>query len=116
MAASKQNFPLFQGDDGIPVQFTILDDAGLAVDVSTAHFTWVLARTEGAVPRVTKTDADDINLSDPTHGIIQVIMRKADTDGISGAWYHELSIVLTGETLTVAYGTVTINKTSIPGK
>lgn len=113
MAALKQDFSIFQGDDDVPVQFTITDDTGAVIDVTNAQFTWVMARTQGAAPAVTKTTADDVNLSDPTNGKIQVIMRKQDTDGRSGPWYHELSMVLAGETVTIASGTVTINKSSI---
>ena len=113
MAATGQNFTIYQGDDNVPIQFTIVDDAGVVLDVSTAQFTWALAKKLRGVPLVTKTLADDVNLSDPTNGVIQIVFRAADTENIHGEYQHELVMVLDGETLTVAVGTVTIEYSTI---
>jgi hypothetical protein len=111
--AENQDFDIYQGDDNIPVQFTVIDDQGTPVDVSAAQFVWAFAKTLRAVPIVQKTELDDINLSDPVNGVIQIVMRAADTETRRGAFQHELVITLDGQILTIATGVMTIKDSSI---
>lgn len=109
MAALNQNFSIFQADDNVLIEFIVMDAAGTKIDVSTASFEWAFSRSAKSAPLITKTTANDISLSDPVNGGIQINMHLADTQTLaSGAFYHELVMTLGAKTETIASGTMTL--------
>jgi hypothetical protein len=114
MAMLNQNFTIFQGDNNVLVEFTVLDDTGATVDVSLASFQWAFARSAKSRPLIEKSTSDDIALSDPQNGLIQIAMHAADTQSLpAGSFYHELVMSIGAKTETVAIGTMTLLASTI---
>jgi len=112
---NEQDFSMHSGDDRV-LEVTINDSAGSAVDISTATITWALSRisTTAVEPKgaalLTKTLGAGVTLIDGPNGRCDVALVEADTDDLAGSFYHEMQIVISGDTSTVMYGTVTIKK------
>ena len=116
MALGKeQDFSMHSGDDRV-LEVSITDSANAALNITGATVTWALSRAvaDKVEPKgaaiVTKTVGSGITLTNPSGGVLQVAIAETDTDDLAGTYYHEMQLVLSGDTSTVMYGTVTIKK------
>ena len=116
MALGKeQDFSMHSGDDRV-LQVTVRNPANAVVNISGATITWALSKKSASSvePKgsaiVTKTTSSGISITDAANGRCDVTLAEADTASLAGTYYHELQIVLSGDTSTVMYGTVTIKK------
>tara|TARA_Y100000310_G_C20100381_1_gene542440 strand:- start:63 stop:410 length:348 start_codon:yes stop_codon:yes gene_type:complete len=101
-----QNFKMRQGDDK-KINVTIKDENGDVIDITsfTATYKIATALVDGTV-KVTKTVGSGITLTDPTSGVLQIVLVPADTSMLMGQHYHELELVDTGSletTVLVGY-------------
>ncbi len=110
---------MFSGDDKI-LRYTVTDGT-TAIDIAGAAFRWGLfkldpdattptARGTVLTPPGEKTVGSGITITTPASGILEVALVPADTADIKGEFYHELEMVLGGETSTVAFGQINIKR------
>jgi len=115
MIGLEEGFEHHSGDSRT-LEVTINDEVGAVVDISSATLTWGLSKksadttTPMGAALITKTIGSGITITDGPNGRCDVAIDPADTDALAGDFYHELEMVLTGETSTVLYGAVTILK------
>jgi hypothetical protein len=109
--ATENEFDLFSGDDYV-LHFTIVDEAGVAVDLSGAQqITFALARKVSVEPLFSKTLGSGVTVTDGPAGKVDVAIDAADTDALKGAYYHEVELRnAAGKRSTVSYGAVTIQE------
>lgn len=110
MAIEGQDFEIYQGDVRA-ISFTILDEAGAAVDITAATFVWYLAKVLTEPATITKHGpggGGTIAITDASNGILSVPLVENDTKTLQEGWEHQLVMTLGGEIKTVAVGTITI--------
>jgi hypothetical protein len=84
-----QNFSYLEGKSAT-IQVTVVDGDGTLLDMSDWTGTWVLRQgSASGTLIVTKTEATGITL---TEGLAEIEIYPADTEGLSGEYYHELAI------------------------
>lgn len=66
-------------------------DAG-AVDLTGASVTWILRRAPGSPAILTKTVGSGITIQDGPGGIFRLTLDEADTEALSGLYYHEAEV------------------------
>jgi hypothetical protein len=113
------DFAMHSGDDRI-LQYTVVDEDDAVVDITGATFTFELSKYDDTKPTgigapkgsplFTKTVGSGITLITPASGRVDVALLPADTADLKGDHYHELEMVLSGVTSTVAFGKLTIHK------
>jgi hypothetical protein len=92
-----QNFSIQVGDDLDLVIVVRQSDGCTVLDVTGTTALWVLARSPGATPLVSKTGA----LSDPTIGEVTVSLVPADTEDLcAGRYHHELQLTDANDRVT----------------
>jgi len=107
---------IHRGDDRA-ITATIVDEAGVAVDITGATMTWTVVNIDpnlspsqpkkGAVALfAAKTVGSGITILTPTSGTIQIVLDSDDTVGLAAPkeYYHELQMVLATLTTTIMYG------------
>jgi phage terminase large subunit-like protein len=108
MVKTKQNFTMVSGDTQI-LEFEVLDSGGVAVNITGAVVTWVLCASRlYPTALITKTTSSGITLTNPTSGIFQVTLLPVDTQSLSGIYFHEAQVVVSGNTYTVSNGNAII--------
>lgn len=60
-------------------------------DISGQDITWILADEQGESPVLTKDNNSNggVTITDGANGEFEITLEPADTDGISGNFYHE---------------------------
>ena len=119
MAVQNPTIEMFSGDTK-RLNYTVKDGNGVVIDITTATFRWGLSKlgkpkTAGdpspqVAPLLEKTISSGIVLTAPTLGQLRVTLDPADTADLKGEFYHELEMVLSGVTSTVAFGQIDIKK------
>ncbi|KKL94547.1 hypothetical protein LCGC14_1863560 [marine sediment metagenome] len=107
---------IHRGDDR-SITGTVVDEAGVAVDITGATMTWVVTAIDsnlspsqpkkGVTPLFTaKTIGSGITIVSAVDGTIQIALDSADTVGLTAPkkYYHELQMVLAALTTTVMFG------------
>ena len=107
MTAINQDFTIFAGDDHA-VTFTVTDDTGAPVDISTAsEITWQCARQprDAALLAKSKTGGQITFVTDGRDGAFNVAISHTDTPAFYGFYAH-LAVVIDveGNRSTVAEG------------
>lgn len=110
MARTAQDARIWAGDHA-DLQFTVVDADGVAVNITGATISWKCAADADSAAIVTKTTASGITITNGAAGIFKVALAPADTTSISGVYYHEAQMTLSGAVTTVAVGKLTIEKT-----
>ena len=88
MTEQNQDFEMFQGESKT-LEVTERD----GTDISGQDITWVLADEVGEASEVSKdTDGGGVSITDGPSGNFEIELDPADTDGISGRFYHEARI------------------------
>lgn len=113
---NQQDFSMHSGDDRV-LTVTVLDSAGSAVNITGGTITWALSKqaADAVEPKgdalITKsTSVGGVTITDGPNGQCSVTLVEADTADLAGTYYHEMQVVLSGDTSTVLYGTATIKK------
>lgn len=104
------NFEMHSGDDKL-ITITVLDQDDVAVPLTGASISMVIAQRAGSAPIVTKagTITDDLN------GIFEVQLDAADTDSLAGVYHWEAQVTdVNTRKATVAYGSIEIKEDSAP--
>jgi len=107
----------YRSGDDLIFQFTVDDEDNppAVKDLTGATIIWVLSQRQGSTPLITKSAiGTEILVPTPTNGILQAIINAADTDNLSGGFWHELEITdSSGKVHTAAYGTFYIEPDTI---
>lgn len=116
MTALAQNFTAYTGDAAIPV-FTVVDQTGAPLDISTASdIRWNAARTttSAAVLSKTKAAGQIAFVTDGTDGQFQVTILGTDTAVLAGVYLQQALIIdALGNQSTVALGQMTIGRAPV---
>lgn len=97
----------FAGEDK-ELQFTIRDENQVVIDVTGWSFQWELC-VNGAVV-LTKVSPGGVQLTDPTNGIVTVIIADTDTASIvEGNHKHVLKRIDSGDAAVLAHGQAYLN-------
>ena len=109
----KQNFEITAGDT-VPVIVTISDDSGAAVNLTGASARWAAApgtpRRFGS-PVITKDPGAGIAITNAAAGELTVTLEPADTEALSGDYFHELQVTdSSGSITTPLSGLMTVNR------
>lgn len=114
MTQKNQNFEMFAGDTK-DIVVTVDDGDGIPVNLTGASIKWVLKKaTVTGAQQVLKTMANGIFLTDPLAGEFTVRLATADTNAISGKFYHEAEVTdSSGNVSTVFTGTVKIEPSGV---
>lgn len=114
------NFDMHRGDTRA-ITYTVVDEAGVAVDISVAQFIWILAEQDASTaepqPRpgstiLTKTEVTGVVIVDAPNGDIRIDIDSTDTVALRApvTYYHEVQITLAGKVTTIAFGNITIKR------
>lgn len=106
------DFTMFGGDSKV-ITVTVVDEAGLAVNITGATIKWQAARTAADTAAITKTVGAGIALTSPATGVFKITLDEADTDDLEGLYYHEAEMVLATDTSTVLTGNMIVEQTLI---
>ena len=104
------DFTMFQGDTKT-LEFTVKDGDGAVVDLTGAtSIRWNLARRVSSAAIITKDLDSGITVIDAANGRFDVSLTSADTENLSGRYYHEAEVIdASGDVATVETGATTIN-------
>lgn len=113
MTSVDQNFTMWSGDTR-RLSVTVDDGATppVAVNITGSAISWHLAkRLTSSTAILTKTVGVGITITNGAAGIFEVLIDPADTAALSGDYYHEAEIVLSGgDKSTVMTGVATIKR------
>lgn len=108
-----QDFTMWSGDTR-RLSITVDDGASppVAINLTSSTIEWHLAkRLTSTVAILTKTVGGGIALTDPVNGVFEVTIDPADTADLSGEYYHEAEVTLSGgDKSTVLVGIATIKR------
>ena len=103
---AEQSYSMHSGDTKT-IYARMFDDAGDAIDVSTAGtVTYKIAASVSGSVSVTKTLDDGVSVA---YNKVTITLGTADTASLSGDYYHELESITSTYRQTPFYGTVTID-------
>jgi len=103
----------FVGEDK-QLQFTILDEAGAAVNITGWSINFAVATSPGAAALVSKSTASGIALTTPASGILTVTIADTDTDAIaSGRYVYALKRMDNNTETVLAFGDVLLQGSAI---
>jgi len=112
MAKKKQNFEIFAKDDKI-LSIAITDSSGNAVDLTGAKVRWRLSVSPYDTPLIQKSSTagtSQVNITNSTGGLVDVIIAGSDTTNLNGVYYHEAEVedaTSNKTTVTIGYATIT---------
>lgn len=107
------DFSIFAGDTKL-LTVTVTDEAGEAVDITTASIKWQAARSVEDEAVIEKTSpSGGIEITDGSGGEFVVTLDAADTGDLSGLYYHEAEVTISSQPNTVVSGTFLVTKTLI---
>jgi hypothetical protein len=108
MTAFNQDFEMVAGD-AKNLTFTLTDDDGDPLDVSSGTLRWGFAKDiRKDEPLVLKSSGDGIAVSGAGNNVVSVTLEKDDTRGYKGLYGHELEWDEAGSgPTTLAQGQVT---------
>lgn len=98
MTATSQDFTVYAGD-AASVVFTVKDDAGAAIDISSSsQIDWNARRDleSAIVIEKTKTGGGISFVTDGTDGKFKLFLTKTDTAALSGFYLHEAIVTDAG--------------------
>lgn len=106
MTKTGQNFEIWAGD-AVDLAFGVSASDGTGQDMTGNTASWIF-QDEQTSSCITGSLAGTISGSTVT-----VALAASDTSGVSGYYYHELSATASGSPVTLAVGTIKINKSSV---
>lgn len=115
VAVKNQDFEMYSGNTK-NIACTIRDADGELKDLTGCNIRWILQKSSTLDGVISKTLIDTVEngIEVVSTGIFNIILSPADTEGLSGKFYHECEIEDgDGNIFTVFIGKVTIIKTHI---
>lgn len=110
--ANQQDQEIYSGND-IIWECSFLDElTELPMDISGAQkLTYALSKTaKSGAALITKEIGNGVVIVNPANGQAQITLDAADTEPLSGLYYHEIRLVnALGKKLTLMFGAITIN-------
>lgn len=90
-------------NNDIELRFTVTDEAGAAVNLTSATIKWQLKAGIGETALITKTTSSGITITDAAAGKFTVDIANEDTAGLDpGTYKHEAVVVdSSGEAVTL---------------
>jgi hypothetical protein len=115
MTKQQQNIDDHTAGDTLRIVVSVEDPSGTAVDITGSSIAWALAEAPGESPTVSKSTGDSsISITDATNGEFTVYVDSADTEGLSGVYYHEAELTdSSGNVHTVTTGYITISEETV---
>jgi hypothetical protein len=110
-----EDFTMYAGDDK-RLEVTVLDEDGVAVTLAGAQaIKWKLAKSPRSAVIASHSLVDgNVSVIDAAAGRFNVLIDPADTESLSGLYYHEAELTdSAGNVGTCMAGTVTIRPTLI---
>lgn len=114
-----QNFEIVSGNDK-QLNVTVLDEDGVAVDITGATIVWAVAINEKSKSTIFQyTSPTNITITAATAGKFRIDVQDTDTEPLSIGrintnYYHEARMLAGGEKSTVMIGTMTVLGNVIP--
>lgn len=115
-----QNFDIVSGNDK-ELNVTVLDEKGIAVDLTGSTIVWAVAINEKSKSRIFQyTSPTNITVTDAIAGKFRIDVQDTDTEALSIAriktdYYHEARVTsAAGKKTTVLIGTMTVLGNVIP--
>ena len=101
--------------DSLILDVTTKTASGERVDLTNADISWVLAKSVSSSPELLKdTDSGDIVVTDAENGEFEIKLLPADTESLSGSYYHEAEVVdSAGNESTIFVGRFEIKETAL---
>ena len=113
MTYASQDILIYSGDDKV-ITVTVYDNDDAIVDITGVTITWQLSQNVSSAALITKTVGSGITLSDPTSGVFTITLDPADTNSLSGRYYHECEITDSSSDVSTGFvGHATIKKDAI---
>lgn len=117
MPALNQNIAIWAGD-GVELTFELLESDGVTpLDITGSTVRWALASVyDIETALITKSSANpgEITIISGEGGVVSIFIDPDDTDMLGGEpYYHEVEVIDSVSAVTVAIGSVTINKTTL---
>lgn len=116
MTQSGQDFVVYAGD-AATVQFTVLDQNGNAVDISTvSEITWTARRDLATAVVLTKTKSagNIVFATSGTDGKLNLSLAIADTSSLTGYYLHQVIITdAIGNPTTVTLGRLQVGRAPV---
>lgn len=117
MPAQNQDFELPQGDDRtIPVTVTN-EDTGALLNLSGMTIRWWFALYQSGEAIVKKGNGageTGLAITDAGAGVFTITLDSADTEGLSGYFYHEAEITdVAGKKRTILTGQIHVKSTTV---
>jgi hypothetical protein len=107
--AAENHFEIWAGDTA-SITITVKDEAGVVVNIAGAAIEWCLRQNlQADTKAVTKTVGSGITITDGPAGKFVVTLTVADTEDLSGLYYHEAVVTLGSEVSTVIQGLVAVH-------
>lgn len=107
------DFNMVAGDSKTLV-VTVKDSTGGPVNISGATISWKAARSLRKTPVISKAVNTGIIITNGPDGEFTVTLDSADTDDLSGNYYHEAQVTATDGTIsTVLRGTMKVDRALI---
>lgn len=104
------NFEMFSGNTRV-LKVNVLDQDEAVVDLTGATAEFIFAKRAGHEAIFSKTVGSGIVITDAANGLLEVTLAPADTETLSGAYYHELEVTdAGGRKTTVLFGTATVRR------
>lgn len=83
---------MVQGDT-VALDFSIVDAAGDAVDLTGATVRWQMSRSVQATAILSKSVGSGITVTNAAGGLFTVDLAPADTVDLAGTFYYEAEII-----------------------
>ena len=112
------DFSMFQGDSK-RVHFTLKRADGTPLDITGGDIRWQASKLKApgvfsSTPVLQKTIGSGVEVLDSFQGLVTVTLSPADTNQISGSFYHELEVSdFDGDIATVYAGEFQVKKALI---
>lgn len=107
MAQDGQDVDFYCGDD-VQLIFTVVDEAGVALDFTGYTLQWILARKAGDSSILSKTIGSGITVST---NIVTVSLAHTETAPLRNAYWHQLVGTDSGGIVsTLSTGAATVNR------
>ena len=108
--APEFDFEMHQGDTK-RLRVTVVDETGAAKSLVGAQNIrwWVARKVTSTTKLIQKSTTGGIVVNDASGGILTIEIDPADTQAVSGEYYHELEVVDAADDVgTVLRGTMTV--------
>ena len=102
------NITIMRGDSK-DLSITVLNEAGVAVDITGAIVNFKVAKDKAKAPQIALTNGEQVSITNGPAGKLDIRLRSEDTLPLLGDYNYEVELVFPfGGVSTVLFGTLTI--------